>query len=186
MIRQIDIDIDYEKLLCTVLKLDIINMLQENPQLAVHRRVDTLPSDQLSEGCNSLIYNWDNYDPAIHKELPKRINILNEKDFNITCDLFKDTYIETVTNILNELHGVYRGRLMTLRHKTCLSTHTDETYRIHIPLITNPYCFMVIEDTVYKMTTNASYIVNTMVDHTAVNSGRTDRLHLVFCTGTRF
>ena len=24
-------------------------------------------------------YNWDNYDPAIHKELPKRINILNEK-----------------------------------------------------------------------------------------------------------
>ena len=60
MIRQIDIDIDYEKLLRTVLKLDIINMLQENPQLAVHRRVDTLPSDQLSEGCNSLIYNWDN------------------------------------------------------------------------------------------------------------------------------
>ena len=49
MIRQIDIDIDYEKLLRTVLKLDIINMLQENPQLAVHRRVDTLPSDKLSE-----------------------------------------------------------------------------------------------------------------------------------------
>lgn len=186
MIRQIDIDVDYEQLLRTVHELNIINMLHEKPQLAVQHRIETKPDQQLYEGCNSLIYDWDNYDPDLHTELLKRENVLLETDFNVTCDLFKNTYVETVIDSLNNKFGVFRGRFMMMKYKTCLSTHTDDTNRIHIPIITNKYCYMVIEDTVYKLQSNATYLANTTLEHTAVNASRNNRIHLVFCTGTEY
>ena len=74
---------------------------------------------------------------------------------------------------------------MYMRYKTCLSSHIDDSYRIHIPLITNTNCFMVINDIIYKMNENATYITDTTLEHTAVNAGITDRLHLVFCTDSK-
>lgn len=187
MIKQLDININNELLLQAAKNLNIIeliNLLNTN-QIAVHCREETALAAQLTEGCNSLIFDWDAYDQKIHSKVPKREIQLKEKDFNVICDLFKDTYIETVINLLNETYGVYRGRFMYMKYKTCLSYHTDDSYRIHIPLVTNPNCFMVIDDNIYRMNETSTYITNTTVRHTAVNAGITDRLHLVFCTDSK-
>ena len=188
MIKQLDIDIDNSLLLQTIKNLNVIELLdlpKNNNQIAVHCRKETEVNVQLTEGCNSLIFDWDAYDKNIHKTVPKREIQLAEKDFNVICDLFKDTYLETVINLLNETYGVYRGRFMYMRYKTCLSFHSDDSYRIHIPLITNPNCFMVINDQLHRMNENSIYIVDTTLRHTAVNAGITDRLHLIFCTDSK-
>ena len=188
MMKQLDIKIDYSLLLQTIKDLNIIELLNipnNNNQIAVHCRKETAPDIQLTEGCNSLIFDWGAYDKTIHQKVPKREIQLDEKDFNVICDLFKGTYLETVINLLNEEYGVYRGRFMYMRYKTCLSFHTDDSYRIHIPLITNSNCFMVINDQLHRMDENLIYIVDTTLRHTAVNAGITDRLHLVFCTDSK-
>ena len=187
MIKQLVIDIDYQLLLETINQLKLIELYfpKGTNQIAVHCREETAPNFQLTEGCNSLFFDWDAYDPKIHSKVPKRNEQLKEIDFNKVCDLFKNTYIETVINLLNNKFKVYRGRFMYLRYKTCLSSHIDDSHRIHIPLITNSNCFMVIDDVIYKMNEHATYITNTTLEHTAVNAGITDRLHLVFCTDSK-
>jgi len=184
MIKELDVEIDHNRLLQVIYDLNILGLAssENKTQISVQRREETLSEFQLSESCNSLIYNWDTYDSKIHNSLEKREVVLKEEDFTITCDLFKGTYLETVIDILNKEYGVYRGRFMLMRYKTCLSMHTDYSCRIHIPLITNLYSFMVIDDKVFKLKANAVYLVDTTFNHTAVNSGRHDRLHLVFCT----
>ena len=186
MIKQLDININNDLLLHTAKNLNIFELLKlYNNQVAVHSRKKTAPNEQLTEGCNSLFLDWNAYDEKIHSEVPEREIKLEENEFNVICDLFKNTYIETVINLLNETYGVYRGRFMYLKYKTCLSFHTDTSYRIHIPLITNPNCFMVIDDKLFRMNESSTYITNTTVRHTAVNAGITDRLHLVFCTDSK-
>ena len=95
---------------------------------------------QLLDSCGSLIYDWDDYFPEKDYENsgPKvRDVILQEEEFDLLCDLWKDTYIGEVVNALNEKYGVLRGRFMMLGMKTCLTYHKDKTPRLHIPLVTH-------------------------------------------------
>jgi hypothetical protein len=186
MIREIDLDIDHTRLLSEFHKLNITELFSTKTQIALQCRLNTSKESQLSEGCGSLVYNWDLYDPSKDTELATRDEILAEPDFDVTCDLFKNTYFEEVIDAVNTRYSAYRGRLMMMPYKQCLSMHSDATNRIHIPLITNPYCFMVIANGVYRLATNKTYIVNTRIDHTAVNAGRYNRIHLVFCTDMEF
>jgi len=187
MLKELNVKIDHSLLLQVVHDLNIIELASSDyrPQVSVQCRKETLPKFQLSESCNSLIYDWDTYDAKIHDSLQKREVVLKEEDFNITCDLFKGTYLETVIDILNKEYGVHRGRFMLMKYKKCLSMHTDDSCRIHIPLITNPYSFMIIDNKVFRLQANKVYLADTTFEHTAVNSGRNDRLHLVFCTNTK-
>lgn len=59
--------------------------------------------------------------------------------------------------------------------------HVDETPRLHIPIITNPDSFMIIDDQICRFPFGKAYIANTLLPHTAVNAGKKDRTHLVFC-----
>ena len=40
---------------------------------------------------------------------------------------------------------------MMMNWKSCLTYHHDETPRIHLPLITNDGCFMIIDGKVEKL-----------------------------------
>jgi hypothetical protein len=154
---------------------------KNNNQIAVHHR-GAKDKNQLTDGTQSLVFDWDSYDPNIHDSVPRRPEIIKESSFNIVCDLFKNTYIEDIINDLNKLQkNVFRGRFMMLRYKTCLSTHHDDTPRIHVPIITNPDSFMVINDQILRMEVGKVYDVDTRHKHTAVNSGKKDRVHLIFC-----
>ena len=90
--------------------------------------------------------------------------------------------IDYTNSVLKKL-GMYRSRLMTMRETSCYSYHKDPTKRIHIPLITNDKCFMVIDDIVHRYPADGNYyIVDTTKMHTAINGSWEDRVHIVGCT----
>ena len=85
-----------------------------------------------------------------------------------------------INSIIKE-HNLYRVRIMKLKSKTCYSYHQDPTMRIHIPLITNDNCFMIIDEKVEKLREGITYHVDTTKMHTAINAGKYLRFHMVFC-----
>ena len=84
-------------------------------------------------------------------------------------------------NRLMEKYGMVRTRIMQSGPKTCLTLHQDMTKRIHIPLITNQNCFMMIEDKIYRLKAGKVYLTNTTLKHTAVNASDSSRVHIVGC-----
>ena len=89
---------------------------------------------------------------------------------------FKDTIFETVI----EKYNLKRTRLMWVNQKSCYSLHTDETPRIHIPLITNPECYFLFNPGfLHHLTAGSVWWVNTRLRHTFLNCSTHSRLHLV-------
>jgi len=107
------------------------------------------------------------------------INKHTEQDFVIP--LWDMPYTNSIIKDL----GMYRTRVMRMYSKTCYSYHKDPTMRIHIPLITNDKCFMVIDDKVIRYPADGNYyLVDTTKMHTAVNSSWEDRIHIIGCVNT--
>lgn len=185
MIDEIPLDLDYDILLQTFHDLKIKDLLEKNKkQISVQHR--GVPVDrQLTDGCQSLIYDWEKYDQKIHSEVPKREVILTEDVFNITCDFFKNTYIEYVIDLIKKDYNIYRGRFMLMPVKSSLTYHVDSTKRLHVPIITNPDCFMIISDVLHRLEFRKTYIADTTLKHTAVNASSKDRIHLIFCLGDK-
>ena len=184
-VEKLDIDFNYKRLLGEFKGLGIEQKLIDNEkQIAVQCREGIKGEKQLLYSCGSLIYDWDDYFPEKDYENsgPKvRDVILQEEQFDLLCDLWKDTYIGEVVNALNEKYGVLRGRFMMLGMKTCLTYHKDKTPRLHIPLVTHDDCFMVIDDKVCRIPYGGVYKVDTTKVHTAINASKILRTHLVFC-----
>lgn len=86
----------------------------------------------------------------------------------------------TRTNSYIAQYGMYRTRYMGLAPKSCLRWHHDYQWRIHIPLITNEKCFIVIEDKSYHLKSGNIYAIDARKYHTVFN-GNHDfyRLHIV-------
>lgn len=80
-----------------------------------------------------------------------------------------------------EKYGLMRTRLMNTHPKSVYSMHWDMTKRIHIPLITNPDCLMIIDNQAYYLKPGNVYLTNTTYKHTALNASDKYRLHLVGC-----
>ena len=102
----------------------------------------------------------------------------NESDFNV--ELYPTL---TYTNKTIRDLGMTRTRMMKMQPKTCYSYHRDMTPRIHIPLVTNPNCFFVIEDKVVRLPADGNhYLIDTTKRHTFVNASWEERIHIVGCT----
>ena len=119
------------------------------------------------------------YPKSDWNEEERLINI-NEEEYTEVCSQFKNTYIEEVYNIIKSQWKIGRMRFLMKPPRSCLSWHRDPEKRIHIPIITNPGCRMVIEDESYHMPADGSvYITDNSKYHNFFNGGETDRLHLV-------
>lgn len=175
------LNIDYDKLVHTYEQMNLEELFNKDGQLAVQCRPETKDENQLYESLGSLLLDWDNFDSTIHDKVQQRANPLKQWMFTKLCDLFKGTYIEEVVNIVNAYKPVIRTRIMQNKPKTCLSIHEDPTPRIHIPLITNDHCFMVVGNQVLHLPYGGIYLVDTTVMHTAVNASLKKRTHMVFC-----
>ena len=185
MITNLNIDIDYDKLLENYHKLNVDSLLLNNnhlKQLAVQCRTDAPFENQLIESCGSLYYDWPAYTGK--GDLPLRKEIFEEEQFNSVCDIFKNTLFEELIEKIQQNYDIIRGRFMLMQHKTCLTYHKDPSKRIHIPIYTNENCMMIIDDKVYRMPFGATYLVDTTVPHTALNASKDPRVHLVFCLNT--
>ena len=77
--------------------------------------------------------------------------------------------VSAVFSIIEDL-GLCRTRIMRMKSKTCLSYHYDPTPRIHIPIITNPSCFLLIDKKAHYLKANGSAY---LVDTTKITSGGT-------------
>jgi len=145
------------------MSIDIERILLELEILPEYKEQISL---QTVEGMDDPSYGTGRLDGLRH----------GEEDF--TVPLFNMPYTNSV---IKEL-GMTRSRVMRLKPKTCYSYHQDPTQRIHIPLITNDKCFMVVSDQILYYKANGDhYYMDTTQLHTAVNASYEDRIHLVGC-----
>lgn len=106
-----------------------------------------------------------------------RVNSLQYPETYFKYPLFN---IPTINRLMDK-YGIVRTRIMASQPKTNLSFHNDLTKRVHIPLITNPDCIMIIEDKIYHLEPGKVYLTNTTLRHTAVNASLSNRVHIVGC-----
>jgi len=107
-----------------------------------------------------------------------RITEKEHEETDFTEFLFDMPYLNS---ILKE-HNVYRARVMKMKERTCYTYHQDLTKRLHIPLITNENCFLLLDKQAVHLPADGSvYIVDTTKFHTAINASLEDRIHIIGC-----
>jgi len=100
----------------------------------------------------------------------------------------EDTYFKEVYDILSKKFKLGRVRILLKEPRSTLSWHRDPEPRLHIPIVTNPGCIMVIEEVAKHLPADGSaWVTNNMKYHNFFNGGEEDRIHLVAClTDYRF
>ena len=138
--------------------------------------------DDYTLGNGSLYYNWKDLDVKKSNNLltlPIRDIIYEEDDFTVLCNVFKGTQFEDIYMQLQHNFKIGRVRLMKSTPKTCLTWHNDTSCRLHYPLKTQTGCFMIIQDEIMHIPKNEWWLTDTTVKHTALNSSKEERIHLV-------
>jgi hypothetical protein len=141
--------------------------------------VNRIPDDEDSiTGGNIRGLYWTKPDTTNHEE--QRLEPVEEHLYTEICPEFKDTYVEEVYNLISSKYKLGRVRFLMKPPRSCLSWHRDPEMRLHIPIITNEGCRMVIEDTSFHMPANGNgYITDNTKYHNFFNGSEFDRVHLV-------
>ena len=111
-----------------------------------------------------------------------RDKILDETLYTEFVKDFEHTYFKEVYKKLSSTFNLGRVRILLKEPRSTLSWHRDPEPRLHVPIITNPGCIMVIENIAKHLPANGSvYITNNLKYHNAFNGGEENRVHLVAC-----
>ena len=111
-----------------------------------------------------------------------RDKFLDESLYTEFVKEFEHTYFKEVYDKLSKKFKLGRLRILLKEPRTTLSWHRDPEPRLHIPIITNPGCMMVIENVAKHLPANGRvYITNNIKYHNAFNGGEENRVHLVAC-----
>ena len=111
-----------------------------------------------------------------------RDKVLDENLYTEFVKDFEHTYFKEVYEKLKSKFKLGRVRILLKEPRSTLSWHRDPEPRLHIPIITNPGCLMVIENEAKHLPANGSvYITNNVKYHNAFNGGEENRVHLVAC-----
>ena len=112
----------------------------------------------------------------------ERDKAIDESKYTEIVPELKNTYFEEVYDTLKKHFKLGRVRILLKEPRSTLSWHRDPEPRLHIPIITNPGCKMVIEDVAKHMPADGSVtITNNTKYHNFFNGGEQDRIHLVAC-----
>ena len=175
-------------------KIDILRLRTELEDVLKKRKFNTLgishfgaisinriPGDEESiKGHNTRGAYWT-YPDEKGKEV-KRDQTIDESKYTEIVPEFKNTYFEEIYNLLKSKFKLGRVRILLKEPRSTLSWHRDPEPRLHIPIITNPGCKMVIEDVAKHMPADGSVtITNNTKYHNFFNGGEQDRIHLVAC-----
>ena len=132
------------------------------------------------EGHNVRGVYWTLPDETGKEE--KRDKLIEESKYTELVPEFHNTYFEEVYSILKRNFKLGRVRILLKEPRSTLSWHRDPEPRLHIPIITNPGCRMVIEDFAHHMPADGTVtITNNTKYHNFFNGGEQDRIHLVAC-----
>ena len=143
--------------------------------------MNKIPGDDSSiQGHNVRGLYWTKPDET-GREVARDKPIDETKYTELTED-FKNTYFEEVYNALRNKFKIGRIRLLLKEPRSTLSWHKDPEPRLHIPIITNPGCKMVIEDVAKHMPADGKvWITNNTRYHNFFNGGEQNRIHIVAC-----
>ena len=176
------------------LKFDISRLKQDLEKVLERKKFQTpgithfgaiplnrIPNDQTSiEGNNVRGKYWTIADES-GKEVSRDIDI-DESKYTELVPEFKDTYFKEVYETLKSKFKLGRVRLLLKEPRSTLSWHKDPEPRLHIPIITNKGCMMVIENVAKHMPADGSVtITNNTKFHNFFNGGEQARVHLVAC-----
>ena len=143
--------------------------------------LNQIPGDKEStEGHNVRGTYWTLPDET-GKEVVRDVPIDESKYTELVYD-FQNTYFEEVYNTLKKKFKLGRVRILLKEPRSTLSWHRDPEPRLHIPIITNPGCRMVIENIAEHMPADGTVtITNNKKYHNFFNGGEQARIHLVAC-----
>ena len=115
------------------------------------------------------------------KEVSRDVSI-NEAEYSEFIPDYNNTYFKEVFDVLSSKYKLGRVRILLKEPRSTLSWHRDPEPRLHIPIITNPGCLMVINNVAKHMPADGSvWITNNTKYHNAFNGGEENRIHLVAC-----
>ena len=143
--------------------------------------LNQIPGDKKSiEGHNVRGTYWTLPDET-GREVVRDIKIDETKYTELVSD-FQNTYFEEVYNTLRKKFKLGRIRILLKEPRSTLSWHRDPEPRLHIPIVTNLGCRMVIENISKHMPADGTVtITNNTKYHNFFNGGEQERIHLVAC-----
>mgnify|MGYP001323876211 FL=1 len=143
--------------------------------------INRIPGDAESIKGHNVRGEYWTFPDESGKEV-KRDKSIDESKYTEIVPEFKNTYFEEVYNLLRKKFKLGRVRILLKEPRSTLSWHRDPEPRLHVPIITNPGCKMVIEDIAKHMPADGSVtITNNTKYHNFFNGGEQDRIHLVAC-----
>ena len=176
------------------IKFDISKLKSDLEKILTKRKFNTLgiknfgaiSLNQIPNDKNSIVGHnvrgtyWTLPDET-GKEAMRDIPIDESKYTELVSD-FHNTYFEEVYNTLRKNFKLGRVRILLKEPRSTLSWHRDPEPRLHIPIITNPGCRMVIENIAKHMPADGTVtITNNTKYHNFFNGGEQERIHLVAC-----
>ena len=107
---------------------------------------------------------------------------IDESEYSEFIPDYENTYFKEVFDVISSKFKLGRVRILLKEPRSTLSWHRDPEPRLHIPIITNPGCLMVIDNVAKHMPADGSvWITNNTKYHNAFNGGEENRVHLVAC-----
>ena len=143
--------------------------------------LNQIPGDKESiEGHNVRGTYWTLPDET-GKEAVRDKPIDESKYTELVSD-FQNTYFEEVYKTLRKKFKLGRVRILLKEPRSTLSWHRDPEPRLHIPIVTNLGCRMVINNIAKHMPADGTVtITNNTKYHNFFNGGEQERIHLVAC-----
>tara|TARA_S200000501_G_C20810368_1_gene738074 strand:+ start:459 stop:1055 length:597 start_codon:yes stop_codon:yes gene_type:complete len=143
--------------------------------------INRIPNDEESiKGHNQRGIYWTIPDEK-GKEVTRDI-MIDESKYTQIVPEFENTYFNEVYSILKKKFKLGRVRLLLKEPRSTLSWHKDPEPRLHIPIITNLGCSMVIENVAKHLPADGHVtITNNTKYHNFFNGGEQSRIHLVAC-----
>ena len=143
--------------------------------------INQIPNDENSIKGNNIRGKYWTIADDTGKEVARDIDI-DESKYTELVPEFEKTYFKEVFETLNKRFKLGRVRLLLKEPRSTLSWHKDPECRLHIPIITNKGCSMVIENVAKHLPADGKvWITNNTKYHNAFNGGEENRVHLVAC-----
>ena len=176
------------------LKFDILKLRKDLDNILKKRNFETpgvthfgaiplnqIPNDEQSIKGNTIRGKYWTIADETGKEVSRDIDI-NEAEYTELVPEFENTYFKEVYHTLKKRFKLGRVRLLLKEPRSTLSWHKDPEPRLHIPILTNLGCSMVIENVAKHLPADGHVtITNNTKYHNFFNGGEQARVHLVAC-----
>ena len=143
--------------------------------------INQIPNDENSIKGNNIRGKYWTIADETGKEVSRDKDI-DESKYTQLVPEFENTYFKEVYKILSKRYKLGRVRLLLKEPRSTLSWHKDPECRLHVPIITNKGCSMVIENVAKHLPADGKvWITNNTKYHNFFNGGEQARIHLVAC-----